>query len=203
MSEGTKIPLADALVIAQLIKDKLSPYCIECEIAGSVRREKDFVSDIELVMVPWTQTTTQTIKVDLFAPQSQTVTRRLQGFQDGVMSLGDILQGDINNGRYVKLKHESGIKIDLFITTESDYGRQVAIRTGSSDYSMKVIATGWVKKGWVGTPDGLRVRTECVQKGSTWNCTAGEPTLPPPFHTEQDFFKFIGVPWIEPKYRNL
>lgn len=41
--------LTDAQVIAEKIKAELSPFCIKCEIAGSVRRERPEPNDIEIM----------------------------------------------------------------------------------------------------------------------------------------------------------
>jgi len=57
----------------------------------------------------------------------------------------------------------SGINLDLFVPQRHDYYRQYATRTGSGDYSYKVIASAWVSKGWVGTPDGLHKREDCSE----------------------------------------
>lgn len=99
------------------------------------------------------------------------------------------------------------IMLDLFMPQPHDYYRQFAIRTGSSDYSAKVIATGWNKIGWVGTSEGLRAETECVgsKDPSTgkvkWRCMAKNPTLPPAWQTEQEFFSWLGVQFVPPSIR--
>lgn len=48
----TKMPLAKAQKIAENVKSFLEPYCQRVEIAGSVRREKTEVGDIEIVVIP-------------------------------------------------------------------------------------------------------------------------------------------------------
>jgi DNA polymerase/3'-5' exonuclease PolX len=44
--------IAQATVIAERVKAELAPYCERIEIAGSVRRRKPQVKDIELVAIP-------------------------------------------------------------------------------------------------------------------------------------------------------
>lgn len=41
-----------ALVIAEKIKAQLAPHCDRIEIAGSIRRKKPEVKDIEIVVIP-------------------------------------------------------------------------------------------------------------------------------------------------------
>lgn len=47
-----KMPLENALVRATEIKAMLEPYCEQVVIAGSIRRQKELVGDIELVCQP-------------------------------------------------------------------------------------------------------------------------------------------------------
>ncbi len=44
--------LDKALEIAEKTKELLAPYCERIEIAGSIRRKKPEVKDIELVAIP-------------------------------------------------------------------------------------------------------------------------------------------------------
>jgi DNA polymerase/3'-5' exonuclease PolX len=48
----TQRPLPDAERIAAAIVADLAPYCDRIQVAGSVRRRKEFVGDIELVAIP-------------------------------------------------------------------------------------------------------------------------------------------------------
>ena len=47
-----KIELGKANRMAEKLKKNLAPYCIKIEIAGSIRREKAEVGDIEIVCIP-------------------------------------------------------------------------------------------------------------------------------------------------------
>jgi DNA polymerase/3'-5' exonuclease PolX len=150
-------------------------------VAGSVRREVEFVHDIECVVVAKDE-----FSMGLAFPM-------------GYPGL------TINGNRLKKFYYPSGeVHLELYITTEADYGRMLAIRTGSSAFSHIQLAVRWSRLGWTGTEDGLRRKSECIKK-STWkinpiykNC----PTLPPAFHTEEEFFAFLGVPWVHPRERS-
>jgi len=194
----------DALKYARPVLEKLSKHCLFISMAGSVRRKRIWVKDIEIVCVP------RLIEIPNGLFDKQVV--RDPVFVDIVRSLGTIERGKPDVGKYVKIILNSlvglePIALDLFITNPSDYGRQLAIRTGSSKYSMSVIARGWVKKGWVGTPDGLRRRDQCANIGTTekprWKGNHPDIELPPLFPTEESFFEFIGVPIVPPSRREL
>ena len=182
MSSGDKISLAVAKQIADRFMGYIEPFVLTSSIAGSVRREVPMVGDIEIVCIP----------IDEFSMGL--------AFPEGYPGL-------VTNGvRLKRFKYpEKKLQIELYITTESDYGRMVAIRTGSSAFSHINLAIRWGRMGWAGTADGLRRKIECDKKGNVWrikpeykNC----PTLPPVFETEEDFFAFLGIPWIPPAKRS-
>jgi DNA polymerase/3'-5' exonuclease PolX len=183
MSEGVKMKLELAQMIANRFMKHLEPFVATMSIAGSTRRECAEVGDIEVVCIP-----------------------------NDEFSMGQCFPenfyGMVTNGtRLKKFKYgQDGlipISIELYITTKSDYGRILAIRTGSSAFSHH-LAVRWGRIGWAGTEDGLRRKIECNHK-STWRIKPEYklcPTLPPTFDTEEKFFAFIGEEWIHPKARS-
>ncbi len=52
MSEKTKIPWEIAMPVAEEIVERLKPCCLRIAIAGSLRRLKKQVGDIEILFVP-------------------------------------------------------------------------------------------------------------------------------------------------------
>ena len=180
MSDNYVLSLEKAQAIAARFLNLIEPCCLIVSVAGSVRREKSEVHDIEFVAVP----------------KNEFCFGRL--FIEGYPGLV------VNGTKLKRFKYpEKKLQIELFLTTQSDYGRMLAIRTGSSFFSHH-LAVRWSRLGWAGTPDGLRRKSECDHK-STWkikpeykNC----PTLPPIFDTEEKFFEFIGAKWIPPQERS-
>jgi len=181
MSEGAKIPLRRAQMVADRFITYLKPFVSQVCVAGSVRRECDYVGDVEVCVVA----------KDEFSMG--------QAFPEGYKGMV------VNGTRLKRFKYpESGIQIECYITTEADWGRILAIRTGSSFYSHTALAMQWNRRGYCGTADGLRLKSECVRK-STWKIKPEyklAPTLPPVFDTEEKFFEFIGAKWIPPQERS-
>lgn len=201
------LSLEKAKKIAIEAGNKLLPYCDRLNIAGSIRRGKSEVHDIEIVCQPKRVKTGQK---DLFG--EDTTKEEIHGlFVQNVNSLGKILKGK-PDGRMMQIELKTDtfpktIVLDLFIPQPDDYYRQFAIRTGSADYSAKVIAGGWRKLGWVGTADGLRLEEECVGNKDPntgkvkWRCIVDNPHLPDQWNSEEDFFKWLGVQYLPPNIR--
>jgi hypothetical protein len=192
--------LEPALKIAHTVQASLMEHCDITHIAGSCRRLKPDVGDIEVMCLPRKD---KSFKEDIFATSEvQTVTKP---FVNAVLSLGHRLKGD-PGGRYMQILLPEGINLDLFMPEEYDYYRQLAIRTGPAEYSYAVLAVGWRKIGWCGTKDGLRLISDCreIRKcsgSSTWYCINPTPELPPKWKSEREFFDWIKVPWTEPARR--
>lgn len=194
--------LKEAKDIAVKLCYQLQPFCEEkrLRIAGSVRRKKLEVKDIEIVALPVCD-----IAKDLFGTPSHWV--RSKGFIDTVNSFGKIIKGKAT-GKYIQIELPEGITLDLFIPSPEDYFRQLAIRTGSSDYAFKVIATGWKKLGWCGSDKGLRKMNQCIEMKdpngkSKWKCVKENADLPPIWESEESFLEWLKIPYLSPDKRNL
>lgn len=191
--------LKQAKDIALAIYKQLEPHCLKIDIAGSVRREKPEVKDIEIVCQP------RLIEIkDLFDNTSET--KRSGTFILNVANLGQVLKGDIRTGRYVQILLPEQINLDLFIPMPAAYYLQFVVRTGSADYSHKVIANAWRKLGWVGTEDGLRLEKDCYKKDigggkNKWICVNEKPELPPVWQSEEELFEWLKVPFVHPSKR--
>ncbi len=173
--------LSKALPIAKNILLQLQPFCERIEIAGSIRREKEEVKDIEIVCIP--KSTTHISSYDMFGAAQYSLTRD-PGFIKIVNTL-KVIKGQAS-GKYMQRILPEGIVLDLFTATPSNWGLILAIRTGSSEYSKKILGDNWVKRGYHSI-DGMLHK-------------AGKPVI---VREEKELFDLIGKNYTEPKYRNL
>lgn len=201
MSTATHaVSFREARELAAPLIELLRPHCERVEIAGSIRRCKTWINDIEIVCVPKTLKVTTpriTREADLFAPEAsveQTELLRVPGFVNTVndwqmksVDAGHQAKpfGDPWKGRYVKLNLPSGIQVDLFITTPENWGYIFLIRTGSADFT-KMIASRWVQLGHKG------VEGELTRNGLTLH-----------FREEGELFAHLGMRTPPPTEREL
>jgi DNA polymerase/3'-5' exonuclease PolX len=196
MSTGLRLPLADAARVAQEIYGQLAPSCVRLGVAGSVRREKADVGDIEFVAIPryreepaslWGDTAQVSVLSETLAMLEGERPERTHSAMLERLSGGD---------RYVKLRHlASGMQVDLFLTTAEQWGLILLIRTGPADYSQWLVTYarhrgfhvigGRLHRG-LGTPG----REDCT-------C----PVIPTP--SEESVYTALGLPWIEPSERRV
>ena len=176
MTTKTKTPLADAQRIANRFVRLFGPACDRIEIAGSVRRRKESVGDIEIVCIPESQ-------VDLWGYPA---TFLFEPFIDRLVQDDVIVRGDKNGAKYKTLYLiGDDIKIDLFITAPEQWGANFTIRTGPKEFSRKIV-----------TPrqhGGLMPSHLKFKELRWWD---GADPLDTP--EERDVFAALGIEWREP-----
>lgn len=164
--------------------------CQRVEIAGSLRRMKPQVNDLEIVAVPIVQM--ETNYNDMFGGDVEV--NLLAGLLDDLYSRGEWALDQVvkrNGPKYKRLWHrDTGICCDLFITVENQWGNIFAIRTGPADFSQALV-TRALQRGlqqdsgslWLTHRDGTRTVIPCLE--------------------ESDFFAALDVPYITPADRSV
>lgn len=192
-------PLEKAQKVAKIICDMIEEYCDRIHVAGSIRRQKAEVKDVEIVCQP-----KRFAEADFSLFGGNAEMKVAPAFRRTVEhGLGEVIKGKAD-GRYMQILLPSRMKLDLFMPVPHDFYRQYAIRTGSREYSAQVLAVGWKKLGWCGTPDGLRRISQCEEtKAGGWKCHAENPTLPPVWKSEEEFFEWLQIKWVAPKLRTV
>jgi len=189
VSAGQPVPLAAARAAADALRELLEPACARVEIAGSIRRRKATVGDLELVAIPrlvpepagdlWgtlrerdllAERVATLIAAGELAPREVTITR----------ADGSIEQGRRMGRAYLALVFRE-LPVDLFIVhPPAEWGVLFALRTGPGDWNVRLV-------------------TECrrylrrVASGQV--LTAAGPLACP---EEADFFRALGQPWLDP-----
>lgn len=175
-----KLPYSQALPLAEKIVNELKPVCARIEIAGSIRRLKPEIGDIEIVCIPLQQE-------DLFGTGGASL---LEPGLENLLSQERIIKGDKWGPKYKKFHPASmpDLSVDLFITTPEEWGYTYVIRTGSSNFS-RLCVTPKQQGGYL--PGHLRVA----------GCRLWEGATPLDTPEERDFLEALGVGWIEPENR--
>ena len=201
----------DALYVARWLVEQLRGGCERVEIAGSVRRGKAEVKDIEIVAVPIQK-----------APRpefGQKVIHKtpVDKILFDLVEIDGMLKPKMGGEKFRKFEirrlAEFGLDepvnpfyLDLFLCTPpSQWGVEFMIRTGPSDFSQWMV-TQRSKGGAL--PDGYFVRHNVVWvEGTEVPSKAGEAIkmMTEGNHIEmaeeEDWFRFCGLEWIEPGKR--
>jgi DNA polymerase/3'-5' exonuclease PolX len=184
-------PLAEAQAIAGGIVEMLAPLCERIEIAGSVRRRRESVKDVEIVYV----SKVELLHVDgqLFAEEVLAADARIYDLERaGVLAMRPNVNGAFTFGSFNKLMihAQSGLAVDLFRTTEAAWWSYLVCRTGGAE-SNTLLASSAQRVGlsWHPYAGGFSRVGEPAEKCVHW------PT------SEAEVFRLAGRPWLEPEAR--
>lgn len=188
MSAGIRAPLGEAAAVADMLVALLAPACHRLTVAGSIRRGRPDVGDIELVAVP----ITGTIPDGMFGEgQVNRLTERI----DWLLAAGRLAPHptDPKRGeRYSKLLHPaSGLQVDLFSAAPDNFGLILLIRTGPAGYSHSFVTD-------------IRDRALHVSRGQLHRGSLGCGAIPCqviPTPEESDVYRAARTAFVEPKMR--
>lgn len=192
MSERPRIARALAEEAAQIILDKIGPYCERVEVAGSIRRKMNTVKDIEIVAIPRTETP----QVGLFGEPGEPISL-LKERLDGLVADGFIEKRTDDDGKQrwgdkhqrALFKWSGGeIGIDFFaVMPPAQWGVIFAIRTGNYEFSRNLVTM--IESGGK-MPADLRVADGALWRVNPENRDEKLGVVHTP--EEADFFKALG-----------
>jgi DNA polymerase/3'-5' exonuclease PolX len=189
MSDKPKFPRHEAIAAA---KDILASFLSDrVVIAGSLRRRKMMVGDIEIVYIPRVEKRPDTS--DLFAQRS--VETNLSDISIGEMITKGVIRprenalnrttwGDKNK---LALHIASSIPVDFFATTERAWWNYLVCRTGGAETNTR-IASAAQRKGWKWHP-------------YSWGFT-DQDGRPVEVTSERDVFTLVDLKYLEPWERS-
>jgi DNA polymerase (family 10) len=179
----TKRPLPDAERIATAIVADLAPSCVRIQVAGSVRRRKEVVGDIEIVAIP------RYAPAGLFG--DCTANRLWEHLH--VSDAYRFTKGDHPAGRYYQLALplHAGVQLDLFLAQPDNWGLTLLVRTGSAAFSTAMLAR-WKRLQGLGRDQPGSVDGRLV--------TRDGHVVPTP--EEETVFQVLGMQPVPPQRRS-
>lgn len=122
--------LERAKVFANIVVKALEPYCDKVEVAGSIRRQKPTVNDIDLVAIP----------------------RDRWNLDMALMRMGNYKMAGMKIARV----EMDTIPLDIYFATKETWATLLLIRTGSMENNIRLASLA-KRKGWrlAASGDGL------------------------------------------------
>lgn len=182
------IQIAHAQTIAQELIDLLKPFCNRIEVAGSVRRKKPIVKDIELVIIPKQEITFEglfkdetviTYPIDKFLWEDYRFDFRLN--KDGKR-----MYGDKNKLLLYTSNYYGQIALDIFTANEFNYTMIKFIRTGGAETNKRIAVTANKMKM------NLKIYESCFEDRH------GNKAI---MKSEKQIFEYLGLKYLNPEER--
>ena len=180
--------LASAKEVADQLVRLLAPHCERIAVAGSIRRKKPQVKDIELLCASKVTST-----ADLFGravANWYSLNRKL----DGLVADGTVLKKRADkSGRYsygeqnkLLVHVPSGVPVDVFSASIENWGMSLVVRTGPKEFNVRMMSRfrelGMKGHAYGGVTD---------QEGNELDCP-----------DEETVFRLLGWPWMPPERRS-
>lgn len=180
--------LEEAREIAEGLCERMKPYCLRACVAGSIRRGKVEVGDIEICAIPkWEE---RKNPADLFGEAEpmnllHEWARKGSGIRWIKTGTNEIISWEIKpEGKYWRA-YLGGVhmKLDLFLARPANWGAILLIRTGSAEFSHAVAA------------HAQRIRRP-FKDGQIW--WGDRPVVTA---DEETAFRLLRLQWIPPEER--
>lgn len=187
----TRYDRKTALDAAREVIAALRPVCEAGRliVAGSLRRRKQWVSDVEILYVSRVESRPiDFFKIKDFQLADEAISELLRA---GVLEKRESVVGHTTYGNQNKLMRHcaTGVPVDLFATCETSWFNYLVCRTGPKESNMK-IAQCAQDRGWKWQP-----------YGSGFTSSNGHEAHA--VTSEQDLFEFLGLPYLEPWERSM
>lgn len=191
-------PWEKANAVAEQLVRELAAGVFRVSVAGSIRRRKREVGDVEILYIPLC--VMQADPASLFGEQVPVNLADGEIFRlekTGVLARRKNVKGGEAFGEKNKLMLHvaSGIPVDLFAATEENWFNYLVCRTGGAENNV-AIASAAQRKGWKWNPYGAGFSQEAHQG----------PFGPVPekvhvVRSEEEVFAFVGLKYRPPMER--
>jgi len=193
MSGKRKYPRAEAVAVAKELCDGLKQRCERLIVAGSLRRRKPEVGDVEILYVPKLEPV-EVPSDDLLLPPKTALVDQVDAYLDWLLEQGTIrprenVRGATTWGAKNKLAVHaaSGMPVDFFAATVETLVNYLVCRTGPAELNMRICMAAQ-DQGWKWNPYG---------EGFTKIGSGQQHAV----KSEQEVFEFVGLRYLEPWHR--
>ena len=182
--------LAKASIQANAVLIALYPFCEGLKIAGSIRREKLEVHDIDIVAMPKDFVTIGPLGVPVsFA--KEIVWSQL--FPKALKQLG--LKVEASGQELLRCSYYDGFQVDIYRARPETWGVILLMRTGSRAHNVKLCAIAKSKGLMLSASRGILaywIDGKCIPQG---NVIASR--------SEEEIFAALGLGFVEPQNREV
>lgn len=192
MTDKQRWPLLDASRLASSLVVPFLMSVNRMEIAGSIRRRKPMVGDIEILFIPKMVEKQVDLLMTRMEPATDEVIENL--IKRGVLEKRKNVNGSEMFGPKNKLMRHvaSGVPVDLFATDEASWFNYLVCRTGPAESNTRIASLAKAR-GWTWHP---------YKHGfSRGGVLTGEPEEWRWIHSEEEVFEFVGLPYLPPEKR--
>lgn len=182
-----RFPRAVGMRVAAELCAALKPACERLIVAGSLRRQKPTIGDIEILYIA--KTALRRLPGDLFAVRAASLADEvIEALErEWIVERRANVNGSRMYGPKNKLmRHRAtGLPVDFFAATEANWWNYLVCRTGPAESNIRICMAAQ-ERGWKWNPYGAG-----FSRGARLAAMG----------SEEEVFAFVGLPYAEPKDR--
>ena len=186
-ADKPRFPRAVGMQVAAELCAALKPACERIIVAGSLRRQKATIGDIEILYIG--KVAPHRVAGDFFATYTANLAEEVIEALErgGVVERRKNVNGSQMYGPKNKLMchRATGLPVDFFAATAENWWNYLVCRTGPADSNTRICMAAQAR-GWKWNPYGE----------GFWR--VGETVA---MTSEEDVFAFVGLPYAQPKDR--
>lgn len=186
-----RFPRAVAITVAAELCKALEPVCERLIVAGSLRRMKADVGDVEILYIGKPEVRQE--PADMFA--SVTVNLADEMIRSLEISAVLLRRKNVNGSEMYGPKNKlmchraTGLPVDLFAATPENWWNYLVCRTGPAESNTRICMAAQ-DRGWKWNPYGVG-----------FSRPSGLGVEIRAMESEAEVFAFVGLPYAEPKDR--
>ncbi len=178
----------DVLPLALKVIDVLKPFCNRVSVAGSLRRLKPEVNDIDIVAIPKAYQLPGPLGCIAKYTDSKVW---MELIPSALAKAGLVLE--MRGQELVRCSMPSlaygPVQVDLYRARSNTWGLILLVRTGSKDHNVKLCTIGRMKGLKLSASEGV-----VTQEGFGQVIASS---------TEEEIFTALGLAFVEPKHREV
>jgi DNA polymerase/3'-5' exonuclease PolX len=177
--------LEEASFLADGVRCALTPYCFRLEVAGSIRRGKAEVGDIDIVAMAKPVTVPSPLGVGNVTYNESKIWKDL--IPAKLKKCG--LKVEASGQELLRCTFLDGFQVDIYRARPETWGVILLVRTGGKEHNVKLCTLARSKGLKLSASEGL------VAQGGFGQILASR--------SEEEIFSALGLAYVEPKDREV